>query len=374
MAKGNLFLGMGRGKVGDVVFYRMNGWQMSRVRNRNPKNPRSNEQLYQRAVIATTMKAYSMGKEIFDHAFQGYTIGEGNMRRFNSVNARILRAQLVNDIQNAVTPDNSQGRFCAPRSVTGVPIIGMQVSEGTLVNNLFTPTESNGVYNFTMAPNPNEGDESIKVGDYLKYYGIQAGDIFTFVFMISDLETTIYQNPWTDTPLANQYNTQFAWLRLIVHGRNLDDEMKSRFYTSSIFDVESGGNLPIRVGTNGYMTLGKEVVFSLGIVDYAGTIACIRSRRDVDLRSTEFTYPYHSKDFGIASPYILDVWSQDVEKIGESELILEGGEGYGMTQNTTNPPSEGPSGQPAVLSENEEPITNGPEQESVLRKRGRTRA
>lgn len=75
MAKGNMFLGMARGKVGDVVFYRADGQQLSRVRNRNPRNPRTNAQLFQRAIMATVVQAYAAGKELFDHSFQGFQSG-----------------------------------------------------------------------------------------------------------------------------------------------------------------------------------------------------------------------------------------------------------------------------------------------------------
>ena len=51
MAKGNLFLGMGRGSVGDVTFYRADGQQLSRARNRKPRNPKTNAQLIQRASV-----------------------------------------------------------------------------------------------------------------------------------------------------------------------------------------------------------------------------------------------------------------------------------------------------------------------------------
>ena len=71
MAKGNMLQGMARGKVGDVVFSRLNGQQISRVRNRQPYNPRTNKQLIQRAIMATVMLGYSAGKEIFNHSFQG---------------------------------------------------------------------------------------------------------------------------------------------------------------------------------------------------------------------------------------------------------------------------------------------------------------
>ena len=64
MSKGNLFLGFGRGKVGDVVFYRSNGEQITRSLNRNPKNPRSESQLLQRIIMGTVMQAYSKMKSI----------------------------------------------------------------------------------------------------------------------------------------------------------------------------------------------------------------------------------------------------------------------------------------------------------------------
>ena len=75
MSKGNLFQGMARGSVGDVTFTRVNGQQVARVRNRKPKNPRTNKQLYQRAIMATVMRAYSAGRAIFDHSFEGVKFG-----------------------------------------------------------------------------------------------------------------------------------------------------------------------------------------------------------------------------------------------------------------------------------------------------------
>lgn len=363
MAKGNLFLGMARGKVGDVVFYRMNGWQMTRVRNRNPKNPRTNEQLYQRAVISTTMKAYSMGKEIFDHSFQGQTIGEGCMRRFNSVNARILRSELINDIQKSVSLDNQVGRFCAPRSITGVPIIGLQVSEGTLGNELITPVERDGIYYFKLAPKIEGMEETMTYQDYFGYYGVNAGDIFTFVFMLSDLDDIIYTNPWYNNNLANQYNTKFAWIRLIVKD-NLDTNIHTNgLILNNVFEIESGGDFNIRIGTGGNILYGEEIALTPGIINYAGVAAVIRSRFDMDLRSTAYTYPFHSKDFGIASQFILDTWIGEIEKVGTSELILEGGEEYGARTINNG------------INELSEPqITDAPVEESDTRRKGRTRA
>lgn len=92
MAKGNLFLGQARGSIGDVVFWRGNGEQLSRTRNRRPANPRTDSQLSTRIILKTCSTAYS--KLMFDYAnqtFQGAKIGAENQRKFMSANSKILR-------------------------------------------------------------------------------------------------------------------------------------------------------------------------------------------------------------------------------------------------------------------------------------------
>lgn len=358
MAKGNLFLGMGRGKVGDVVFYRMNGWQMARVRNRTPKNPRSNEQLYQRAVIASVMKAYSAGKEIFDHAFQGYTVGEGCMRRFNSLNARILRQALFDDINGNLPVVQQKGRFCAPKSVTATPIIGLQVSEGTLTNTLFEPRYSGGLVNY-YTPN----SDATTVSEYLKSLGVSAGDIFTFVFMCANYEYVVFKNPWTDDNFANQFQTKFGWMRFIVKDGINDALALGNVKYSDIFSIESGGELTLRFGVDTVFTKNQKFPITLAIESYGGTMACIRSRNDVDLRSTEYMLPYNDIEFGIASAYVLETWQDEVMKVGESELILEGGgQGSGVSGETSGDDGGGPGGEVIPgRSVDEGVITNSPQ-------------
>lgn len=369
MAKGNLFLGMGRGKVGDVVFYRMNGWQMARVRNRTPKNPRSNEQLYQRAVIATVMKAYSAGKEIFDHAFQGYTVGEGCMRRFNSINARILREQMITDINEFAAPGAAQGRFVAPHSSSSTPIIGMQVSEGTLKQNFFGTKTINETYVYQTPNLTGTGIEGrSSVNEMLDYLGISAGDIFTFVFMLANLEKPVYTNPWYPNAIANQYETGFAWIRFIVKNEIPQDKTISDAVWSDIFEIERGGTINVNFDITQNFNTNSNVEFNVGLNKFGGTIACIRSRDDMDLRSTEFMLPYQSKKFGIETGFILYTWQNMVQKVGQSELILEGGDnGTAMYSNA----SEIVEVQEGMSEKN---IIASPNKETVLTPRGRRKA
>lgn len=324
MAKGNLFLGMGRGKVGDVVFYRMNGRQMSRVRNRDPKNPRSNEQLYQRAVIATVMKAYSAGKEIYDHSFQGYTVGEGCMRRFNSVNARILREILATEINGGLAAASCKGRFVWPRATESVPVIGLQVSEGTLNNNLIVEA-SNTYADFKFA-DAKDGETAMQ---YFTRLGTAPGDIYTFVFHLVNVDQEVYRGPFTKGSYDAGYHSEFGYIRLIVKEPSQDITIKSAS-ASEIFIIENSANVVnFNAGVQpiiGEENKGASIEFSYVSGTWFGVGACIRSRLDIDVRSTAYTKVVGDDQWGIVSPYVLPIWRDEVQKIGNSELILEGGE------------------------------------------------
>lgn len=106
MAKGNMFLGMSRGSVGDVTFYRGRGQQLARARNRAPKNPRSSGQIIQRMILATASKAYSRMKSITDHSFQGVSYGGESQSYF------LKRA--MEDIRNFV----AESLAMAPATIT----------------------------------------------------------------------------------------------------------------------------------------------------------------------------------------------------------------------------------------------------------------
>ena len=121
MAKGNILLGMGRGKLGDIVLTRIDGQQIARPRNRQPKNPRTNKQLYQRAVMATVMQAYSAGIKIFDHSFEGKAVGAACQRYFMKLNAKKLRAQIAADIDGDVAEASQIGHVIAPGVSVPVP-------------------------------------------------------------------------------------------------------------------------------------------------------------------------------------------------------------------------------------------------------------
>lgn len=86
MSKGNLFMGNASGKLADVVLYRNAGAQVARLRVRNPKNPRTEQQLIQRVILSTAALAYSVLQAICNHAFEGKQSRTANQSEFMKLN------------------------------------------------------------------------------------------------------------------------------------------------------------------------------------------------------------------------------------------------------------------------------------------------
>ena len=92
MAKGNLFLGTARRSVGDVVMYRRNGEQVSRVRVRKIGNPKSDGQALQRSYMAAVSKFYSFFKSPLEKSWQGLNRSQ-SQSAFLKANANLVRSE-----------------------------------------------------------------------------------------------------------------------------------------------------------------------------------------------------------------------------------------------------------------------------------------
>lgn len=134
MSKGNLFLGMARGSVGDVTFTRIDGEQVARARNRAPKNPKTALQLLQRVVMKTISQAYSLMQEITDHSFQGFPEGTPNQSQFVKRNVAVLRELLADEINSGdslVIMSSQKTNFA--NAYSSLPVMNPYVvSEGSI--------------------------------------------------------------------------------------------------------------------------------------------------------------------------------------------------------------------------------------------------
>lgn len=83
MAKGNMLLGMSRGSVGDVTFYRSGGSQRARARNRKPANPMTVRQQTQRAKFANAVKFHKqVTSNFFRFAYEDKKVNESDYNAF----------------------------------------------------------------------------------------------------------------------------------------------------------------------------------------------------------------------------------------------------------------------------------------------------
>lgn len=329
MAKGNMLQGMARGKVGDVVFSRLNGEQIARVRNRNPKNPRTNAQLYQRAIMATVMQAYSVGKAIFDHAFQGYSVGEGCQRRFMTLNAKRLRNVLASDLQAiAQGSEPSYNGFNAPGTKVAT-LNELQISEGT-----YGLGAVNGVHGF---PEPLENE---KISEYAARVGLKAGDIYTIVGLTTKgLNDVIFEVNGETSLNAKQLDTYFGFYRMKVKENisQIQTVVTSATKVDILFDVTMGGDAfqedyPAICEASDAEVPWAASTLLLGEGTYSKVAGVIRSRLDEDVRSNSYLEFVAEDSFtindaaGITAKYLLDAWKQGTVAVGNSDLILEGGD------------------------------------------------
>ena len=241
MAKGNMLQGMATGKLGDVVFARANGEQISRVRNRHPKNPRTNKQMYQRAVMATVMQAYSAGQEIFNHAFQGKSVGAENQRAFLSKNSKLLRGLIAAELEAGTSALNCNAAVVAPGAITPVPNEYM-ISEGTYPQNFLGWDATNQRFS---TPAALEGET---VAQYAQRLGLVAGDIYTFVLMVISGSTPSFTVRGVTTATTGAYKPEsqypciFAFLRVQVRDVSAMTDPAAEASFADVFDVTATKN------------------------------------------------------------------------------------------------------------------------------------
>lgn len=330
MAKDNLFLGFGRGKVGDVVFYRSNGTQITRARNRNPRNPNSVPQRVVRAVNASVSRLYSIGQEIFNHAFEGAATPADNQRRFNSLNINLLRGLIADDLNSGRVDGACLARVGARGLSAAVPFNGMQLSSGKLPNNAFE-MKSDGRFGMPepLHSSPNVYTET--VAQYATRIGLVEGDIYTFV-MIGTPGTTDSQLAYYGAegeafnPCAAIFPFFFNYAQLIVKAEAFTntDIISTDTKLSAIFGASDRG---INLTSQPLL-----VLFTPGDIDSRminGVAGCIHSRESTGLRSTTFgiafqSLPGENGDWGLTTNYLAKAWQTGDSNLRGDEPILDG--------------------------------------------------
>lgn len=177
MAKGNGIMRKLSGKAGNLVFAQNGGTEYARAYNPDVKNPRSQAQAEQRKKIAPIVSLYQAGREIFNHAFEGYSVGGKSYSRFLQLNL----------LQNL-----SAARYKGEAGITPAPYI---VSRGSLpLNFSSSPYNGEGSLACFSCPNVmfvanNTGGATATYADYdnfLKNRGFEDGENITFLALVLD--------------------------------------------------------------------------------------------------------------------------------------------------------------------------------------------
>lgn len=311
---------MARGSVGDTTFYRMNGQQMSRVRNRQPSNPQTAAQQLQRAVSATVSQAYAAGKAIFDHSFEGKKVPSGSANEFRSVNMRQLREDYRQDIINGgATGALDVACFVAPRANRPVPYT-FTVSKGSLIQSLFSVVDDDLNENKVCVQ---VATGSGTVAEWAAANNLVAGDIYTIVGFGSFGAESIIED------YANAPETRFGFIRLTVKdGLSSVTTAFNVATLADVFDIDTAST-PIPPSTLLSTPINIDQVVSSCLT---GAIGVIRSQENSGLRSNcrlmvrgASTSNNMSPWVGIKSVFVLDTWNPDATRLGDSSLILEGG-------------------------------------------------
>lgn len=315
-----------KGKVGGVVFYKVTdsnnkSTQGQRVYTSEVRNPNTAKQQYQRAFLKTVSQMYAQGKAIFDHSFQGKSKGGQCAREFRKLNVRALRAQAISDADRGLRPTEYNSFVCAKGSMYAVPNEYI-ISQGTYDQSFFTfDSNEKGYY----MPEPTSGQT---IAEYMAANGLVEGDIYTFVALI--VNQNVVAGGDGQTPYETNYKSNFLYSRFrvtpaadtsvaLTNMSQIFEQLPSSLPNVNLANIEMGDALTVK------LVIAADV-------PELGAFGCIRSREDMDLRSSSTMHllpqtGIGAPGFGIISAFVYKYWGNDIPGVGESSKLLEGGNG-----------------------------------------------
>lgn len=181
MSKGNMFINKAAGKVGNLVLYKRNGEQIMRAYQSKVKNPRTLEQVMQRAKFANAVKFFRRGqKNFFPFAYEDQRSNESAFNAFMRHNINLSPFLTKGMVDQAKFPAIgtwllSQGSLNRPYSFisrggndpSGHPIDVLRLN---LIDGMKLEKQTLGEFSKQLE----------------MFGGFEEGDIFTFLFISSD--------------------------------------------------------------------------------------------------------------------------------------------------------------------------------------------
>lgn len=237
MAKGNMLLGMSRGSVGDVTFYRSGGSQRARARNRKPANPMTVRQQTQRAKFANAVKFHKqVTSNFFRFAYEDKKVNESDYNAFMRHNV-----------------GNSGFIGAMASKISSWPALGIwEVTSGSLPEITVSVPVSNKFFQVGLGVTGNITNVGalsaalIAQGDTWR-----DGDIFTVLLYRATAASSL---PTVDTETAHVASA--GYLQFIV---NSADKTALDTITAWVGDVEFGIQID---ETDGFLVSGADSSFT----------------------------------------------------------------------------------------------------------------
>ena len=186
-----MFLGYARGKVGSVVFSRLEGQQITRAYNAKPANPKTEAQATQRMFFASISQYYKAFRYLIEQGQQGVAVGTASIRSWQSKSLKRLN-ELLGSTPMMTNVKGVQAPQLLPISLTdgNLPAIDYEIQGKT---NSAGDTHYYMVLPFKRQYASIADLEAITLGDFYNLYpGIQAGAQLTFVALAWSVDYDMY--------------------------------------------------------------------------------------------------------------------------------------------------------------------------------------
>ena len=201
MAIGNLFLGAAKKTIGDIVLYRRNGVQQSRVRVRHIANPKTEAQALQRNYMAPVTKFYAPLAGVLEKSWEGLNRSE-SLSAFLKANVTLAR----------------QSGWYVPKGAEFLAL-PYQVSKGILAPLSYTDSM------LSLAETPNDIQVST-ISSILVNMGYLLGDQLTFIGFVQDEEKGDVRPVWSRFLLSDSDTSNvFADINGVVTFQAAEDSL-----------------------------------------------------------------------------------------------------------------------------------------------------
>ena len=299
-------------KLGNMVYYTMNGKTYARARAEKVKNPKTPKQMAQRVIFTTTVRSRDALKSIVNHSFVNKKYGSESLNYFVKRNLEILRARAAAD-------KGLTGSFNVPYGIT-MQANPLLVSQGTIPSIQYSFTKDNGLVI------PIGSDKNVvTISDFLSTNRtIRKGDQITIMLLIPDAK--VEEAVTAGGEVVNP--THLIKKRITIPANIADDEV--------FFDIANGefGSLLITEGVENFKLDVDHGVLSIwDRNEEYGVCGCIIvSRPDGKkwLRSTEYMKMNPNYDDSMYNfNDVLNTWMQGTTKIvglEDNEYLNQGQE------------------------------------------------